>query len=271
MTFIEAVISGIVQGATEFLPVSSSGHLAIMHSLFGPYAAGENTTFDILLHMATLIAVILIYWKDILILIPAVFTGIGKLFRGRKGVLSLNVNENTALGLIIATLPLALAVFVKDEVEAVAANVKIVGALLILNGLMLMLGDLAAKKTRHAEIKGWRALFVGGFQLVALVPGISRSGSTITAGCLMGADRESAVRFSFLLSIPAILGANVFSVFDMEPVANTDILPFISGAVAAMVVGFAALKLIQYIAKKKSFAVFSVYCIIVGAATLIFG
>ena len=183
MTLIEAVICGIVQGAAEFLPISSSGHLSLLHSLFGIADPEACLTFDIMLHLATLAAVVCVYSKDVFSLIGAFFTMLGKLFSGRARELS--GTERFALYIIFATVPLAFAFFIKDGALGVAANPRAIGILLIINGLVLLLGDrLGRGKRRAEELGAGRAFAVGAFQLAAVVPGLSRSGMTITGGLL---------------------------------------------------------------------------------------
>lgn len=272
MTLPEAIIGGIVQGATEFLPVSSSGHLAILHGIFGMSSPEESITFDILLHLATLVTVFIVYAKDIFELIPAFFRMVGKLFTGRAK--EFTPTERFALALVIATLPLAAALFLNDYAEMITSNIKIIGAILIFNGIVLLISDKVGKRNKSAgELTCGNAVVIGLFQLAAITPGLSRSGSTITGGLICGLRREDAVKFSFILSIPAIIGANITKIDDFiaNPVSGGDILNYGIGMVFAAVTGFAALKLLSYIANKKSFGIFSYYCFGVGLSAIIFG
>ena len=272
MSIIEALICGIVQGATEFLPVSSSGHLAIFHALFGMQDVSSNVTFDIMLHMATLCAVFAVYHKDIFKLIPAFFTMIAKLVRGKAREFS--SSERTAAFVSVATIPLAGAFAIGDIAERMASSVRSVGIILILNGILLLIGDFVGKKAKDADRLGYiGALGVGAFQLAAVLPGLSRSGSTITGGLIMGLKREEAVKFSFLISIPAIIGANLTKTPEVfsRGFDGGELSTYALGMAAAAITGFAALKLIKYIARKKSFGIFAYYCFAAGIAAAIFG
>lgn len=275
MSIVSAILYGIIQGLTEFLPVSSSGHLSIAHALF-PSAGNLETdyfTFDVLLHLATIVAVLIVFAKDVFPLIPAFFGMLGKLFRGKFRFSEANEKERMILYVLLATLPLVAAVFFDDKVAALGAYPKVVGAILIFNGLMLWFSDRIANGTKGiAEATPKNALAVGLCQLFAVFPGLSRSGSTITAGRLCGFSREFAVKFSFILSIPAILGANIFSIPDVvkNPIPQSDLLPYFLGMLAAALTGILAMKLLSYISKKSNFRVFAFYCGIVGLLTVIF-
>ncbi len=275
MSIVLAIFYGIIQGVTEFLPVSSSGHLNIAQNLFGmenPEAFGM--TFDILLHLATLIAVFIVYWRDIFPLIPAFFRMVGKLFRGNFKPDAYTADERMCMMVIIATLPLAAAIFLQDRVEFIASNTKIIGAILLFNAVVLFISDkLARGNDTAATAKPRSALAVGLCQLCAIVPGLSRSGSTITGGLLCGFSREFAVKFSFILSIPAILGANIMQVPDMiaSPIAAADIPAYLLGMLAAALSGVLAMRLLILISKKSNFRFFSYYCVAVGLIAIIFG
>ena len=272
MSLLFAVFYGIIQGITEFLPVSSSGHLAIMQRFFGMEDVEANYfSFGVLLHLATLVAVFIVYWRDILPLIPAVFTMFGKLFRGK--VRDFNDNEKFAAYIIIATLPLLPAVLVKDYVEVIFSYTKIIGVILMFNAVVLFVSDSLAKGNKTiSETKPHNALIVGLCQMLAIVPGLSRSGSTITGGLTQGFKREYAVKFSFIMSIPAILGANILEVPDMlqTAVPSADIIKYAAGMAAALIAGIAAMKLLTYISRKSNFRIFSYYSFAIGLFTLIF-
>ncbi|MBE6671028.1 MAG: undecaprenyl-diphosphate phosphatase [Ruminococcaceae bacterium] len=275
MNIFSAIFYGIIQGITEFLPVSSSAHLAIAQNIFGMgNVEADHFTFDILLHLGTLIAVFIVYYKDIFSLVPAAFSMLGKVFKGKFKLSEYNENERFVIFVIVATLPLVLAVFIKDYIELLGNYTKIIGGILILNGLVLFISDKLERGTVSLEnTKPKNALFVGLCQMCAIVPGLSRSGSTITGGLLMGFKREYAVKFSFILSIPAIIGANLLSFADVfeNPIARTDVIPYIAGTIAAAVVGILAMKLLIYISRKSNFRMFSYYCFAVGILAIIFG
>lgn len=273
MTLWEAFLCGILQGLAEFLPISSSGHLALAHTFFGIESTENLLSFDILLHLATLAVVFMVYYKDIFALVAAFFSVTGKLFRGKFRYAALSEDEKTVLLLILATLPLAAAFFVKDAVEFLSGYARAVGIVLVLNGFLLLLADLFAKKRGERLLSPKGAFFVGLFQVMALVPGLSRSGSTIAGGMLFGLSRKHAVRFSFLMSIPAVLGANIVNIPDVwgAPSADVTLACALVGMGAAFVSGFLAIRLLTYIAKKETFGFFAYYCIIVGAVAAIFG
>lgn len=273
MTLWEAVFCGILQGLTEFLPVSSSGHLALAHTFFGMDGADSYLSFDILLHLATLGVVLIVYRKDIFALVPAFFKLTGKLFRGNFRYSSYTESERMLVLLVLATLPLAAAFLVKDRVEMLAGYTRIVGAVLVLNGILLLLADRFAGRGRKTLLSPTGALSTGLFQLIAVIPGLSRSGSTISGGMLFGLSRENAVRFSFLMSVPAILGANIANVpeaFSMGTDAET-LGCYLAGAAAAAIFGFLSMKLLHYIAAKEKFGFFAYYCMIIGALSVFFG
>ena len=273
MSIIEAIVYGIIQGVAEFLPVSSSGHLALAQNFFGTESE-HGFAFNIALHLATLVSVCVVFRKDVVMLIKGFLSLVKKLFTGkiRRG---LDKGERLFLMLCIATLPLipVKLLGLDEAVEALSAVSWAIGALLIVNGIMLIVSDRLRSSDVQAENGGYlRPLGVGVVQaILGILPGISRSGSTITGGRVFGFSREEAVRFSFLMSIPAILGACVTELPELfgEGLGEDMLLPVIFGAITAAVVGFFAIKLLQYISKNKSFTVFAVYCILIGAASVI--
>ncbi|NLN55710.1 MAG: undecaprenyl-diphosphate phosphatase [Clostridiales bacterium] len=272
MNFLKGVLYGMLQGITEFLPVSSSGHLSLMANFFGlDNLEDNNLTFMVFLHLGTLVAVVLVYYRDVYNIIKGFFTLMGKLFTGK---IKQGINQDERLFLLIftATLPLTFAVFLTDKVEFISSISWVIGILLILNGIVLYIADKINKNTVSLESAGIKhSLLVGFVQLLAILPGISRSGSTITGGKLAGYNRSDAVKFSFLLSIPAILGANVFELFKLKdnPLPEGSLPAVIGGVAAAVVSGLIAIKLLEYIAKNKKLSVFSLYCGVVGAAVII--
>lgn len=275
MNILSAILYGIIQGITEFLPVSSSGHLALAEILFGfQDAEAYGRAFDILLHLGTLIAVFIVFYKDILELIPAFFTMIKKLFKGKFKLSEYTLNERFVIFAIIATLPLIPASLIDSKVEALSKNIIIVGAILIFNGFVLFMSDSMKsgnKTLENTTVKD--TVIVGLCQMFAILPGLSRSGSTITGGLFRGFNREYAVKFSFILSIPAILGANVLAVKDFieAPEGSIELLPCIVGMVTSAVVGVLAMRLLLYISKKSNFKIFSYYCFAVGLVAIIAG
>lgn len=273
MSVPEAIIYGIIQGIAEFLPISSSGHLALAQNFFGTDTE-HGFAFNIALHLATLLSVCVVFRKDVLALIKGFFSLVKKLFTGRIKE-GLESGERLFLMLCVATLPLipVKLLGLDETVEAISSVSWIIGVLLIFNGAMLFVSDRLKQTDLSAERGGYlRPLGVGVVQaLIGIMPGISRSGSTITGGRIFGFSREEAVRFSFLMSIPAILGACVTELPDLfsEGMSIDMLLPILVGAAVAAIVGFFAIKLLQYISKNKGFAVFSVYCVIIGVAAIV--
>ena len=273
MGIIEAIIYGIIQGIAEFLPISSSGHLALAQNFFGTETSG-SFAFNIALHLATLVSVCVVFRKDVVSLVTAFFSLAKKLFTGKLKQ-GLDNGEKLFLMLCVATFPLipVKLLGLDESVEALSSISWAIGMLLIINGGMLVLSDRLSGGKATSENGGFlRPLGVGVVQaILGILPGISRSGSTITGGRILGYSREEAVRFSFLMSIPAILGACVSELPDMfeEGLGGDMLIPILAGAVTAAVVGFFAIKLLQYLTKHKSFTFFAVYCIIIGVAAII--
>lgn len=271
MSYLTAIVMGLIQGVAEFLPISSSGHLAIFQNFFGMSDIEHDyMLFDVLLHLGTLIAVFVAYWGDIVTLVKEFFTMV-HLRRLPAGQHPDYPARRMIVMLIVATLPLFLVLPVKDHVESLYSNTFFVGFALIVTGLMLFFSDRMRRGTkteRNATMLD--AIIVGFGQALAVVPGISRSGTTIAVGMVRKFDREYAVRFSFLLSIPAVLGANILSLADaLKSGTDWSLLPmYLVGVVVAAVSGYLAIRLLRYIAKKGSFGWFSYYCWGAGLVTL---
>ena len=270
MSWIAAVVMGLVQGIAEFLPISSSGHLAIAGELLGA-ATDIPEFFDVLLHLGTLIAVFIFYWEDILDMIREFFAGIRDLTQHKTPV-PVPPARRLILLLIVATLPLALVLPVKDYIERMSGNLYFVALALMMTGCLLFLSDRVLRGRKNEKTASLLdALLIGLAQAFATCPGISRSGTTITAGCLVGLDRKFAVRFSFLMSIPAILGANLLSLLDVvESGVNWPEVPvYLLGVAVAAVSGYACLRLLKLIAEKGRFGWFAYYCWGVGILTML--
>ncbi|MGM9578464.1 MAG: undecaprenyl-diphosphate phosphatase [Evtepia sp.] len=272
MGFLSSIFLGLVQGIAEFLPISSSGHLSLFQHFFGLTEAG--LFFDVLLHLGTLIAIFVYYWKDIVNLVKAFIRLVAGLFKKKKGAKKgrQDPGARMILMLIVATLPLFVILPIKDKVESLYSNTIFVGCALVVTGCILFFSDRMAKgkKTvRSATLLD--ALLVGVGQALAVVPGLSRSGTTISAGMLRGFSRKFAVRFSFLLSIPAVLGANIISIGDAVAAGiDTSLLPaYIAGTVVAAVSGYFAIRLVNLLADKGKFGNFAYYCWGIGAAAVI--
>jgi len=270
MTYFSAILLGLIQGIAEFLPISSSGHLAIFQKFFKLSGDG-SLFFDVLLHLGTLAAVIFAYRKDIGGLLREFFRMI-HLARTPKGARPDVPARRMILMLIVATLPLILVLPVKDKVELLYNNTFFIGFALIVTGLLLFFSDRmnrGNKNDRNFTLTD--ALIVGAAQAVAVVPGLSRSGTTISAGLSRGFERDFAVKFSFLLSIPAVLGANILSLAGaIRAGVDSAMVPkYLVGVLVAMVSGYAAIRFLRYIAAKGRFGGFAYYCWGAGAVTLI--
>ena len=279
MSLLSSILLGLIQGLAEFLPISSSGHLAIAEHFLGQ--AGIPATpdfFDVLLHLGTLVAVFVAYWQDIREMVVELIDGIRDLAHGTTPN-PIPPARRLILLIIVATLPLFAVLPVKDLVEGLSGNIYFVAGALIVTGFLLFASD-RVKKGRKTEKTATLVdvLLVGVAQAIATCPGISRSGTTITAGCFVGFDRKFAVRFSFLMSIPAVLGANILTLRDAITEGGIivgDIPVYLVGVAVAAVVGYACIRLLKMIADKGRFGWFAYYCwaagLIVLALTLVLG
>ena len=272
MSLLSSILLGLIQGLAEFLPISSSGHLAIAEHFLGQ--AGVPATpdfFDVLLHLGTLVAVFAAYWQDIRDMIVELIDGVRDLVRGTTPN-PIPPARRMILLIIVGTLPLFVVLPVKDLVEGLSGNIYFVAGALIVTGFLLFASD-RVKKGRKTErsAKLLDVLLVGIAQAIATCPGISRSGATITASCFVGFDRKFAVRFSFLLSIPAVLGANILTLKDAiqeNSIIVSDIPVYLVGVAVAAVVGYICIRLLKMIADKGKFGWFAYYCWAVGLIVL---
>ena len=270
MSLLSSLLLGIIQGAAEFLPISSSGHLAIAEHLLGKTTEIPDF-FDVLLHLGTLAAVFVAYWEDIRAMLTELVDGVVDLARGSTPS-PVPPARRLILLIILGTLPLFAVLPVKDLVEGLSDNMYFISMALIVTGSLLFASD-RMNKGRKTEKTATLAdvLIIGAAQAVATCPGISRSGMTITAGCFLGLDRRFAVRFSFLLSIPAVLGANILTLKDaLEAGIIWEEVPvYLAGVLTAAVVGYACIRLLKYIAGKGKFGFFAYYCWAVGVAAFV--
>ena len=267
MSIWNAVILGLVQGLTEFLPVSSSGHLSIMNNLFSMTMTDDgHLFFDVLLHLGTLGSICIVYWKDIkqMLLETLGIVNLGPLAGARQ---ERYPGARTFFMIVMATLPLLLILPVKDMIETLYYNNIFIGV-----ALVLYVSDrMKPGKKTEGGITVLDAIIIGLCQCVAVVPGLSRSGTTITAGIATGLRRDFAVKFAFLMSLPAVLGANILSLVDAvrEGIDWTCVPAYLVGMVAAFVSGIAAISLIKYIADKGKFGGFAYYCWVMGVLSII--
>mgnify|MGYP005769280821 CR=1 FL=1 len=275
MSYLFSILMGILQGVTEFLPVSSSGHLTLFQYFFGQDPESTDMLFTILLHFGTLISVCVYYWRDVLGMIREFFLGIAAIFSKRGTTGRPPEARRLVLMVIVATLPLFAVLLVKGWLDAAFSNVTFVSLALIATGFILFFSDRMAKGHKNARTATMKdALIVGCVQAVATLPGLSRAGTTISAGMMVGFDRTFAVRFSFLMSLPAVLGANILEVVDAAASASFDLslLPmYVVGVVVAGVVGYLAIRLVNMLAQKGKFGKFAYYCWAVGAISLVAG
>lgn len=273
MEYISIIIQGIIQGLTEFLPISSSGHLSVAQHILG---VEESTLIiSIVLHLGTLVAVFIAFWRDILGLIKEFFLTIGDIFTGKFSWSKMNDSRRMLFMVIIATLLLVPAYLVKDFFTCMEGDGDIIfeGCAFMFTAMLLFLSDACVKGLKTGKnMKIRDAVTVGLFQCAALFPGVSRSGSTITAGLFCGLTRETAVKFSFILGIPAILGGSVLELKDaFESGVEFDVPMLAIGFIVSAVVGILAIKLVRLVTKKNKFKYFGIYLLILGLACVFAG
>lgn len=285
MSLLQAILMGLIQGLTEFLPVSSSGHLALFKILFG-VETDTGILFDVLLHVGTLAAICVVYYKDIWRLIVEgccivrdAAVNVVIFFRNRINKESqdyrrivCNSYRKFVMLVIVSTIPTGIIGFMGKDVVEMASEILIVpGICLIVTGVLLIIadrikdGDKLPKSVTYTNAFG-----VGIAQGIATLPGLSRSGTTITACLLSGYQRNFAVKYSFIMSIPAILGALVLELTDLKGLQVTapDVACYVVGMLVAAVVGYICIKTMLVIVRKKKFTGFAIYCFIVGALSI---
>ncbi len=261
MSWIEALLLGLLQGLTEFLPVSSSGHLELGGALFGIKDPHDFFTFNIVVHGATFMSVLVVFRHDIIGLIAA-------LFRFRW-----NTETKFILLLLASAIPTAIVgLLFEEQIEKVfEGRVVFVGAMLLVTAILLFLTKFAPNSKKDINLKG--ALLMGLAQTLAILPGISRSGATISTALYLGIDRSKAVRFSFLMVLIPIFGANLLKMLRVSSESSESLAmaPLIIGAVAAFIAGLAACSWMLRIVRRGKIEYFSIYCIIVGLIAIIAG
>lgn len=275
MKILTAALLGLVQGIAEFLPISSSGHLSILQNLFKvEYAESEHLLFDVLLHVGTLAALFLFYWKDIRSMVKDSISFISGNTQdsGEEGRLKPSVR--LVFLIIVATLPLVVVLPFTDAVETLCSNTPFVAFALIITGVLLYVsGKLAEGRRTEKTASVVDAAVVGVAQAIAVIPGLSRSGTTITVGLARGFRRDFAVRFAFLMSIPAVLGSTLVTL--LKAIVNGGIVwanvpAYLVGMVIAGVVGYFALVFLKkLLSGPDGFSKFAYYCWGVGVASLI--
>lgn len=279
MSIFEALIQGVVQGLSEFLPISSSGHLSLLQYFFG--ISGEaSASYSILLHFGTLIAVFAAFYKTIWALIVEFFRMVKDIFTGKFSLKNASPERRMILLLIVAELPLLVFYFISDFYNSLSADSDIIveGCCFLLTSVLLFISDRVVKGKKTAADMSYRdALIIGTVQGIAPLPGLSRSGSTISTGLMCGLTREYAVSFSFIMGIPPVLMANLLEIKDIffgevdGVAAPLEPTQSIIGIVVAAVVGFASIKMVNYLVKKDKFTIFAWYTLVLGFATVTLG
>jgi len=264
MDWLQAIILGIVQGLTEFLPVSSSGHLAIFKEILG-VEASEDLMFEVTVHAATVLATIVVFWKQIVGLLAGLFK------------FKYNDETDYICKILVGTIPvMVVGLFFKDQVEALFSSLWTVGGALLITAVLLFFSDAASKAKMRKEntsrngISFGQAFAIGVGQAFAVLPGLSRSGATISTGLISGVKREVVAQFSFLMVIIPILGEMFLDIVGGELAASTiGLLPLALGFVSAFVTGLFACKAMIALVKKAQLKWFALYCLIVGTIVLL--
>lgn len=282
MELLKAIILGLIQGLAEFLPVSSSGHLAIFKHVL-EFDTDTGLLFDVLLHLGTLAAVFVAFRKDIVALIKEGFAILGQFFksigicvfrREKWQPVVTTPYRRFVMMVLISTIPTGImGILFRDVIDVASATLLVPGILLLVNGVQLLISDRLADGKLTAETASYgKAVVVGVAQGVATFPGISRSGTTITACVACGFSREFAVKYSFIMSIPAILGALVLELLDFSPemLGASDWMNYLVGTVIAGVVGYICIKTMLVIVRGKKFKYFAYYCFAMGAFAVMF-
>lgn len=271
MTWFEALILGLIQGLTEFLPVSSSGHLEIGHAILGT-ATEENLIFTVVLHVATVLSTLLVLWNEV-----------AQLFRGTFTTMKWNTEKDYVAKILVSCIPVFIVgVFFKDEVEAFFGNgLLLVGICLLITSTLLFLSEYLTKLRMRKQADGEEighevtykdAFIIGIAQAVAVLPGLSRSGSTISTGLLCGVKKSAMAQFSFLMVLIPVLGEALLDTLDLlkgELVVELGWVPMVVGFLAAFVSGAAACKWMIGIVRRQKLTYFAIYCLAAGALAII--
>lgn len=267
MSELEAIILGLIQGLTEFLPVSSSGHIVLGRHVLG-IEATKDVTFEVFVHFGTAMSILTVYRKDIADLFRAAFKGLAK--PGEIGDLyNADPAFKTVVFILITMIPTGIVYVVfKDQLEAAFADPTLVSGMLLVTGVLLLLTLL--RKNTTGELTPLKSFFIGVAQSVAMIPGISRSGSTICIAIYQNVDQEKAANFSFLMVLPVIVGATILKFGEaFGPEAETAILPLILGTIVAYVSGIFAIRMVLAVVRKGNLSWFAYYCFFVGGLGLI--
>lgn len=262
MELFKAIILGIIQGLTEFLPVSSSGHLVLAKHYLN--FKNPDINFEIILHLGSIFAVIIFFRKDIISLLKSLF-----LFKNKEAIHI--KNRNTIFYILVATTVTGiLGLYFEEILTKTFSYLYIPSFMLIITGFILFISDrIEPKGIKTDQLGVKKSILIGLSQAFAILPGISRSGTTIAVGIFSGLDREEAAKFSFLLSIPAILGANIHKLSSLLKLDSSLWMPYLLGTVAAFVSGYAVISFLISIVKKQKLKYFAYYCWTVAIITLI--
>lgn len=256
---INAIILGIIQGLTEFLPVSSSGHIELGQAILGVDFGDNEQKFSVVLHLATALSTIVVFRKDILDILKGLFQ-----FKN-------NDEFKFSLKIILSMIPAALVgILLEDQIEELfKGNILLVGFMLLVTGALLFLADKAKNTVKDVNFPN--ALIIGIAQMIAILPGISRSGATISTSVLLGIDREKAARFSFLMVVPLILGKVAKDILDGGTImgSGSEAIPFLAGFIAAFITGIIACVWMISLVKKSKLVYFSIYCFMVGIIAIV--
>ncbi|MEA1986906.1 MAG: undecaprenyl-diphosphate phosphatase [Candidatus Marinimicrobia bacterium] len=266
MEYLKVILLAITQGLTEFLPVSSSGHLVLVSEMFGINYPG--ITMEVFLHFGTFLSVLVVFRKEISKIFVSFFKNFWRVNNFRQ---NMKEDEYFAMSIfmLIAIIPAGVVgVFFKDFFESLFHNIHTVAIALIITGTILFLTQWAQNKNKKMNLL--RALIIGISQAIAIIPGISRSGSTISAGLFLGMDKKKVARFSFILALPLVFGATILETKNIIGATAIDWRPILIGTVIAFITGFYAIKWILYSLLKGKFYIFSYYCVLVGFFVLAF-
>lgn len=271
MSYIQAIILGLVQGLAEFLPISSSGHLALLQNFFG--ISGENVLpFTVMLHVGTLVSVFIIYWRDIVELVVELFATIRDLFTGKGLRIKSSPTRRLGFMIIVATIPTAIiGLLFEDSFKSLYTSLAGIAFGLVFTGIILLVAERMGKGNRTVmDMKFRQAVFVGIMQGIAICPGVSRSGSTLFGSLLSGLERKLAVKYAFLISIPSILGSVVMEAPGAFAQGMDSSLagPMIVGVIISALSGIFAIKTMIRVVSNKRLIGFSIYVWLVAVAVL---
>lgn len=286
MTILQAIIMGIVQGIAEFLPISSSGHLSIMKHILH-INTDTGLLFDVMLHLGTLVAVLVSFWKDIKQLIIEGFSilgdfiiNIGRLVHNLHSEDKKEYNKvissayrKFVMLIVVSTIPTGIvALLLKEVVEVTSETLIVPGLCLLLTGVLLLIADrTVCGKKRANDVTYANAGIIGLAQGIATLPGLSRSGTTITACLSCGLDTNFAVKYSFIMSIPAVFGAVILQIKDFGTLAveSTEVVAYIIGTIIAAIIGYICIKTMLVVVRGKKYKGFAYYCFVVGTIAVI--